>query len=51
MYICMQKYRGIYNRLVPAQHVHFLYVRSHLRAPQNGHIIILTKILEGFIFE
>ena len=38
-------------RLVSYQHVHFFYLRSHLRAPQNGHAIISNKFLKVFIFE
>ena len=34
--------------LVSAQHVHFFCTLSHLRAPQNRHRIISTKILKAF---
>ena len=44
------RYCNQYSRLVPDQHIHFFYVCSHLRAPQNGHAIISTKF-KGFIFE
>ena len=33
--------------LVPAQHIHFFYVCSHFRAPQNGNSIISTRFLKG----